>query len=137
MIVNIHLKNLLIENYSIPLKTSITCFKGVFRLRHRIFQKRGTPPPVGNILIITMIIFIVMIFLSIIIIDKGIKPTLMDIADQKTREFATRAINAAVRFSEDYDFEDMIEITTNNAGDVTTYGWNSAVVSHINRVSTD
>lgn len=85
----------------------------------------------------TMIIFIIMIFLSILIIDKGIKPTLMSIADQKTGEFATRAINAAVRFAGEYDFEDLISITTNNAGDVTTYGWNSASVSYINRVSTD
>ncbi len=84
-----------------------------------------------------MIIFIMMIGLSILIIDKGIKPTLMDIAEQKTSEFATRAINVAVKFAEDYDFEDLNIITTNNEGDVTTYGWNSAVVNHINRVSTD
>lgn len=74
---------------------------------------------------------------SILIIDKGIKPTLMLIAEQKTTEFATRAINAAVKFAEAYNFEDLITMTTNNNGDVTTYGWNSAVVSHINRVSTD
>lgn len=106
-------------------------------MRHRLYKKRGTPPPAGNIFIITTIIFILMIFLSIFIIDKGIKPTLMDIAERKTSEFATRAINTAVKFAEDYDFEDLISTTTNNAGDITTYGWNSSVVSHINRVSTD
>lgn len=78
-----------------------------------------------------------MILSSILIIDKGIKPTLMVVAEQKTTEFATRAINAAVKFAEDYHFEDLITMTTNNNGDVTTYGWDSAVVSHINRVSTD
>lgn len=106
-------------------------------MRHRFYRKRGTPPPPGNILIITTIIFIAMVIASIVIIDKGIKPTLMDIAEQKTSEFATRAINAAVKFAGEYDFEDLITTTTNHAGDITTYGWNSAVVSHINRVSTD
>lgn len=85
----------------------------------------------------TIILFMLMIICSILIIDKGIKPTLMVIAERKTTEFATRAINAAVKFAEDYQFEDLITMTTNNNGDVTTYGWDSAVVSHINRVSTD
>jgi sporulation protein YunB len=78
-----------------------------------------------------------MVSLSILIIDKGIKPALMLIAEQKTTEFATRAINAAVKFAGDYNFDDLITITTNNEGDITTYGWNSAVVSKVNRISTD
>src|SRR5690625_7219015 len=78
-----------------------------------------------------------MVISSIVIIDKGIKPTLMDIAEQKTSEFATRAINAAVKFAGEYDFEDLITTTTNHAAIITTYGGNSAVVRHIKRVSTD
>lgn len=106
-------------------------------MRLHFNRKRGTPPPPGTILIMTTIIFLAMVLTSIVIIDKGIKPTLMDIAEQKTSEFATRAINAAVRFAGEYDFEDLITTTTNHDGDITTYGWNSAIVSHINRISTD
>lgn len=106
-------------------------------MNHNFFKKKRTPPPAKSILLVTTILFICMIVSSILIIDKGIKPTLMVIAERKTTEFATRAINAAVKFAEDYHFEDLITMTTNNNGDVTTYGWDSAAVSHINRVSTD
>lgn len=61
----------------------------------------------------------------------------MQIAERKTNEFATRAINAAVDFAENYDFEDVIKITYDNQGHVATYNWNPAVVSEINRAATD
>ncbi|WP_229683053.1 sporulation protein YunB [Virgibacillus oceani] len=88
-----------------------------------------------NILVITMILFFLMTWVSIEIINRGIKPALMEAAEVKTTEFATRAINSAVRFAEDYNFEDITRMETE--GDVTIVGWNSSVVSEINRVSTD
>ncbi|SDQ28177.1 sporulation protein YunB [Virgibacillus salinus] len=109
-------------------------------LRQPIIRRKRnprTPPPVKNIFIITLILFVFMTSISIWVIDKGIKPTLMRIAEVKTTEFATRAINTAVRFAENYNFEDLISMTEDNEGNITTYGWNSAVVSEINRVSTD
>lgn len=107
-------------------------------LRQRMgFRKNKTPPPGKNLLVITMIVFVLFVFLSIWIINKGITPTLMEIAERKTEEFATRAINSAVRFSEDYDFEDVAEINTDNEGNLTIYGWNSNIINEINRVSTD
>ncbi|GGJ89937.1 sporulation protein YunB [Lentibacillus kapialis] len=110
-------------------------------LRKRmVFRKRKisrSPPPVQHIVVITMIVFALMVFLSIMIIDKGIKPTLMDIAQTKTTEFATRGINTAVRFAENYNYDDLLNITYDNEGKVATYNWNSSVVSEINRVATD
>ncbi|WP_337019680.1 sporulation protein YunB, partial [Oceanobacillus massiliensis] len=70
-------------------------------------------------------------------IDKRIEPVLMDIAERKTDEFATRAINSAVRFAEEYSFEDMLNISYDNEGNFTTYNWNPSVISEINRVATD
>ncbi|PAV28729.1 sporulation protein YunB [Virgibacillus profundi] len=101
------------------------------------FGTNRTSPPGKNILVITMILFAVFIGLSIWIIDRGIEPTLMEIAEAKTDEFATRAINSAVRFAENYDFEDIANITYNNNGDPAIYNWNSAMISEINRVATD
>src|SRR5699024_2997675 len=104
----------------------------------RNFRKRNrTPPPVSTIFLITLILFIIMVIGSIVFINKGIKPAIMRIAEVKTTEFATRGINAAVRFSEDYNFDDIMNVELNNDGYVSTMSWDSAKVSEINRVSTD
>lgn len=100
-------------------------------------RRRFTFVSSTNIMIVTIILFVVSIIGSMIFIDRAIKPTLMSIAEIKTDEFATRAINSAVRFVEDYDFEDVLEITYDNQGNVVTYNWDPAVVSEINRVATD
>lgn len=107
------------------------------RIRRKRFNKRFASPPGKNILIITLIIFTVGVLWSIWIIDKKVTPVLLDIATVKLDEFGTRAINQAVRFAEDYDFSDVLNITTDDEGNVVTYGWNPAVVSEINRVATD
>lgn len=105
-----------------------------------VFRKRKvskSPPPMQNILGITLVVFVLMIIFSIVIIDKGLKPTLMDIAETKTTEFATRGINTAVRFAENYSYDELLNITYNEEGNVATYNWNSSVISEINRVATD
>ncbi len=86
---------------------------------------------------ITLVIFVCCVGFSIWIIDKRIEPVLMQIGEVKTDEFATRAINSAVRFAEEYNFEDVLNITYDNEGHVATYGWNPSAVSEINRVATD
>ncbi|WP_234028545.1 sporulation protein YunB [Lentibacillus sp. Marseille-P4043] len=107
-------------------------------MRKRLaFGKRRSPPPVKNIFVITMILFVLMIWLSFVIVDKGIKPTLMDVAETKTTEFATRAINAAVKFAETYEFQDVTDVTQNENGDITSWKFNSAAVNEINRYATD
>lgn len=107
-------------------------------MRHRIrFKSKRTPPPPKRIFVITLILFIAMVYISIKIIGEGIEPTLMDVANEKTTEFATRAINTAVRFVEDYDFEDVSHITYNDEGNVSRLSWDSSVISEINRVATD
>lgn len=106
-------------------------------LRQRRFGKNRTSPPGKNALIITMVLFSVFVVASIWIIDEGIKPTLMEIATIKTDEFATRAINSAVRFAENYDFEEMADITYKDDGSPSVYNWNQAMINEINRVATD
>lgn len=100
-------------------------------------KRKRTPPPVSTVFMITLVLFICMVVGSIIFINKGIKPAIMDIAEVKTTEFATRGINAAVRFSEDYDFKDIMHVELNNDGYVSTMSFDAAKVGEINRVSTD
>lgn len=86
---------------------------------------------------ITSIIFLIFVFLTIWIIDKGIKPPLMDIAILKTREFATRTINSAVKSTENIDFDDLIDLRMDNNGNVSILGYNSAAVNRALRTATD
>lgn len=105
--------------------------------RHKNFGKRKAPPPVKHIMGITMIIFVLMVGLTIFIVNKGIKPTLMDVADSMITDFATRGINEAVKFAEEYDFEDVSDFTRDDNGDITSWKFDSGSINEINRYATD
>jgi len=106
-------------------------------LKRKRYQKSITSPPGQRILLLTIIIFTLCVLTSIIYIDKGIKPTLMEIAKEKTNEFATRAINSAVSFAEEYDFSDIANITYDNNGNVSVYNWKSSAINEIKRNATN
>lgn len=101
------------------------------------FRKKRTPPAPKVVFACTFISFIILVILSFWLVDRGIKPTLMDIAEIKTDEFATRAINAAVEFTEDVEFDNLIEEKYDHNGEVTSTSWNSAAINRILRTSTD
>lgn len=105
-------------------------------MRRKRHLKKYTSAPGMNILLLTIIIFTICVLISIVVIDRGIKPTLMEIAKEKTNEFATRAINRAVGFTEEFDFTDIADITYDNNGNVSTYSVNSAALSEINSQAT-
>src|SRR5690625_7119500 len=92
-------------------------------------QYRRTPPPIRHLLLLTAIIFLLIIMLSFYLIDRGLKPTLMDIANEKTIEFATSMINSAVKSTERISFDDLVDIQMDNNGNVSTVGWNSDAVN--------
>lgn len=107
-------------------------------LRHRnIFTQRRYPPPRRYILLWTTIIFVAIIFLSLWVIDRGIRPSLMDIAEQKTIEFATRTINEAVKSTENITFDELVEINMDNNGNVSTLGWNPDATNRALRSATE
>ncbi|RKQ29610.1 sporulation protein YunB [Oceanobacillus halophilus] len=105
--------------------------------RKRFGKKRFAAPSGKSIFVISLFIFVICIIISMQIISRGLTPAIIEISETKTEEFATRAINMAVRFAEGYDFSDVLNITYDNEGHVATYNWNQNVVSEINRVATD
>ncbi|MGM8211978.1 sporulation protein YunB [Virgibacillus sp. W0430] len=109
-------------------------FKHRFRLYNR---RRAAPPSVSAIFFLTLLLFIVLLFFSIWLIDKRIKPPLMDIAEEKTVEFATRTINSAVKSTENMNFEDLVEVNMDQNGNVATLGWKSSVVNQALRIATE
>lgn|SRR5690625_3345656 len=105
-----------------------------------MFNRRFRFAPIRSprtILLITVILYLVIVFFTIYIIDRGIKPTLMNIAEEKTIEFATRTINSAVKSTENISFDDLVDINVDSNGNVTTLGWNSAAVNRALRTATD
>src|SRR5690625_6032805 len=85
----------------------------------------------------TTILFFLLIFFAIWSIDRGIRPPLMLIAEQKKTEFATRTINSAVKSTENMTFDDMVDISIDNNGNVSVLGWNMASVNEALRMATD
>ncbi|WP_157724845.1 sporulation protein YunB [Virgibacillus phasianinus] len=108
-------------------------------MQPRIFnfkKKNRTPPPVKYILVITCVIFVAAVWFSIWFIGNKIQPTIMEIAEVKTTEFATRAINAAVKSSENLTFNELIDLKYDDEGNVTWMGWNAATYNKALRTVT-
>ncbi|WP_175615131.1 sporulation protein YunB [Piscibacillus halophilus] len=109
------------------------------RVTHRPkpFKKRK-PKTFGQIIIYTFISFIVSLVLSIYIINRGIEPTLIHIAETLTGQYAREAINEAVskRIVHDLDVDDLIQVETNEDGNIVSMGWNSVVVNTVLRNAT-
>lgn len=105
--------------------------------RRNVFQNRRYPPPRSHLLLVTFIIFIIIISFSFWFIDRGIRPALMNIAEKKTIEFATRTINSAVKSTENMNFDDLVEKDMDHNGNVAILGWNSEVVNRALRSATE
>lgn len=101
------------------------------------FIYRQKPAPLRYIFFLTIVLFTIAVFLTIWIIDKGISPPLMEIAERKTVEFATRTINAAVKSTEKLSFEELVDLSVDANGHVSTLGWNSQAMNEALRTATE
>ncbi|SES65624.1 sporulation protein YunB [Salinibacillus kushneri] len=108
-------------------------------MKRKINKHRRTGPPrVGQVFILTLIVFFSTVFFSLWIIDKGIEPTLMDIAETKTRQVARWAINEAVdkRTADELENENLVEYQKDDEGNIVGAGWNSELVNEVHRNTT-
>lgn len=105
--------------------------------RKNRFSPGSFAPPKRYLFLLTSVIFILLIFISFYIIDQKIRPSIVDIAEQKTIEFATRTINSAVKSTEDITFDDLVDVQYDNNGNVTVFGWNSEALNRALRTATD
>lgn len=105
-------------------------------MRRRTFYRRNMYVQRHHLLLITTVLFCFIVLLSLWIIDRGIRPALMDIAELKTIEFATRTINEAVKSTENMSFEHLVDIEFDANGNVSTLGWNYDAVNKALRTAT-
>ncbi|MCD8502072.1 MAG: hypothetical protein LRY71_10840 [Bacillaceae bacterium] len=64
--------------------------------KRRRFLPRKGPLPFRYVFLISFIIFCVMTVQGLYLVERGIRPTLLDIAQTETQRIATLAINDAV-----------------------------------------
>ncbi|MBD1381418.1 sporulation protein YunB [Metabacillus arenae] len=101
-------------------------------LRQRRIRRHKGPLSFMQSLLLSFIIFLLFTVQSLWIIHKGIKPTLLEIANLETQKIATSAINYAVADTiERTNMNELIDINYNNKGDVKTIGFNPKVYNTI------
>ncbi|MFG6117000.1 MULTISPECIES: sporulation protein YunB [Thalassobacillus] len=102
------------------------------------YSKNHAPPSMGKIFLVTFIFFIFFTILGLWIINKGITPTLIEIAETRTKQFGRDAIVDAVgkRIADDLTYEDLMDIQKDNNGNIVYMGWNSVVVNRVLRNTT-
>ncbi|RSL30347.1 sporulation protein YunB [Salibacterium salarium] len=85
------------------------------------------PLPFRYVFLISFVLFALITVQGLVLVEKGIRPTLMAIAHTETQKIATQAINDAVsnKIVEYIDIEDMIDMETDSEGNVTSVNFNS------------
>ncbi|TFB24269.1 sporulation protein YunB [Filobacillus milosensis] len=108
------------------------------RLTYRKRPMKRKPKTFSQILMLTLVSFFVSIIFSVWIINKGIEPTLIDIAERLTGQYAREAINEAVskRIVQQLDVDELIQVEKNEDGNIVSMGWNSVVVNTVIRNAT-
>lgn len=101
--------------------------------RRRKYRPKKGPLPFRYVLLISFIIFIIMTAQGLFVVERGIRPTLIEIAKTETQRIATTAINEAVRKKtlENTDMENVIDIKQDNEGRIISANVNSIVVSRV------
>lgn len=108
----------------------------LFRTRRRFIRKG--PLPFRYVFVISFILFIFMTVQGLWIVEKGIKPTLIEIARTETNRIATLAINQAInkKIVEEADStEELIKKETVNQVDIVQI--NQSAVNKVLAQSTD
>jgi len=115
-------------------------FSVLRRRRWKVRSNRG-PLPLKYVVLITFIIFSLLTVVSLIIINRNLEPTLMNIAETRARQFAAQAINDAIdkHISQNVDINELI-VKHENAGEP-SYSFNPQIYNKVisdaqNRVQT-
>lgn len=96
------------------------------------FPRKG-PLPFRYVFLFTFLIFILFTFQGLWLVNKGIQPTLMDIAKIETRRLATLAINDAVnkKMAEEINPGELVFIQKDENGQIAGIGWNATIVNSL------
>lgn len=95
-------------------------------------RRRQGPLSLRYMLLISTLIFIIMTAQGLWIIEKGIRPTILEIANLETQKVATSAINYAIKGTVDnVNMNELIDITYDDEGNISYVGFNAAVYNKV------
>ncbi|WP_017472359.1 sporulation protein YunB [Amphibacillus jilinensis] len=88
-----------------------------------------------KIVALTTLFFIITTFSSVIYINNGIKPVLLDIAETRNMQYANMAMGIAVskKLNEDLELDELIQFQYDQEGRVVSYQINTALENRIQR----
>ncbi len=92
-------------------------------------------PSIRDLFFISGILFVILTIISLVIVNRGIKPVLMDIAETKNKQYANMAMGIAVnkKLNEDLELENLIDFQYDNTGRVVSYKINAAMENRVQR----
>jgi sporulation protein YunB len=101
-------------------------------------QKKG-PLPFRYVFLLSLVFFIFSTAACLWIVNKGIEPTLMTVAETETKRIATLVIQNAINkdIKEDVDVDEMFVVDTDEKGNVTTIDFNAKFVRSVLAKTTD
>ncbi|WP_370294901.1 sporulation protein YunB [Rossellomorea marisflavi] len=105
-----------------------------------MFKKRRpkrSPLPARHVFIISFIVFVLMTVQSLYMINRGIEPALMEIAETTTRQFAAQAINDSIskNISEEVDINQLI--VKHETGGEPSYSFDPGIYNKLIAESTE
>ncbi len=109
---------------------------GGFIMRRKKWSRRKIgSPPANQIVFISFFIFVLVMIASILIVNEGIKPVLLNYAKVRVDAIANQAMGIAVskKISEDLEAGDLIEVQLDEEGRVENYIFNAVVENRVQR----
>ncbi len=106
---------------------------GMFKKR----RPKRSPLPARHVFIISFIVFVLMTVQSLYMINRGIEPALMEIAETTTRQFAAQAINDSIskNISEEVDINQLI--VKHETGGEPSYSFDPGIYNKLIAESTE
>ncbi|MDR7072919.1 sporulation protein YunB [Fictibacillus barbaricus] len=102
-------------------------------LKRRKMKLRKGPLPFRFVILISFTLFVFITLQGLWLVDKGIEPTLMSIAQKKTEEVAALAISEAINneIIKSSEMDNILEYKTDTDGNVVFAGVNQRIVNNV------
>ncbi len=105
---------------------------GLLRRKKIYFRRRKGPIPFRYVLLISLVLYLILTFQGIWLVERGIKPTLIEIAKLETQKIATSVINYAVERSlKDIDSNKIITVDKDANGKIVSLGFDADVYKQV------
>ncbi|WP_017726372.1 sporulation protein YunB [Halalkalibacterium ligniniphilum] len=103
------------------------------RRRRPIRRARKGPLPFRYVLLISFVVFVLLTLQGLWIVEKGVKPTLMEIASLETQKISTTAINGAIndKVSKEIDINELYLFEKDENGEITSVQFNTNLYNEI------